>query len=289
MDGREPKMSGTLNDRFGQKKNRSPHVPTKKIQFKLNFILKLLMYFLLATSVGGGVIYITMKRSAFNSLYDLNPLMLGFKCESIKIEGLKYAKLEDVKAAIPIKLGSSMFVESPEHIRENIETLSWIRTAMVRRVLPNTLHIRVVEYQPMAYWQVSNKLFLIDNHGVIIQGEMHRNLSHLPVITGDKAAEKFPQLMREISLFPEIYNRITGAVFISQRRWDIILDGKLKIKLPEQNVKSAIQYFHALEEDHALAHKDVSSVDLRVPDRVYFTLSENAKMMKFYSSKNKQA
>ncbi|MBX9696585.1 MAG: cell division protein FtsQ, partial [Alphaproteobacteria bacterium] len=139
------------------------------------------------------------------------------------------------------------------------------------------------------YWQMNSKLFLIDNNGVIIEGDRHQTLSHLPVITGEKAAEKFPLLMKELADFPDIYNRMTGAVFISKRRWDIILDAKLKVKLPEQGIQQAMRYLTNLEGDHALASKDISSVDLRIPDRAFFTLSENARMMKFYNSKDKQA
>lgn len=289
MDDREPKMSGTLRERTRLSKNQSDRSSSKNKQFKLNFIIKSSLGLISFIGISYAGFYGFTHRHELELSSSFDCVNLGFKCEHIKIEGVKYANKDDIKKAISTKIGSSIFLESPEEIRETIEKISWVRTAVVRRKLPNTLSIRVVEYQPIAYWQVDQHLFLIDSHGVIIQAERHRNLTHLPVITGEKAAEKFPQLIKEIEDFPDIYNRITGAVFISKRRWDIILDAKVKIKLPEQNIKSAMQYLYKLEGDHSLSNKDISSIDLRIPDRAFFTLSENARMMKFYNSKDKQA
>lgn len=282
-------MSGTLRDRTRFSKTQSNRISPKNKQFKLNLMIKSSLIALGFIGVSSLGFYSYTHRYLFElpTMFDVSAL--GFKCEHIKIEGIKYANKEDVKKAINTKIGSSIFQESPEEIRENIEKISWVRTAVVKRKLPNTLKIRIVEYQPIAYWQVDQQLFLIDSQGVIIQAERHRNLTHLPVITGEKAAEKFPGLMKEIDAFPDIYNRITGAVFISKRRWDIILDAKVKIKLPEQNIKSAMQYLHKLEGDHSLSNKDISLIDLRIPDRAFFTLSENARVVKFLNSKDKQA
>ncbi len=282
-------MSGSLRERKSSTKNQSDKKSPKKLQFKLNFIFKTSVLLAFMVGSAGAIIVVARSDVPTSMTYWLDPQKFGFTCKTIRIEGLRYANVEDIKNMIPLKVGHSIFSESPENIREIIEKNSWIRTVVVRRNLPDTLIVRVVEYQPVAYWQMNSKLFLIDNNGVIIEGERHQNLSHLPVITGEKAAEKFPLLMKELADFPDIYNRMTGAVFISKRRWDIILDAKLKVKLPEQGIQQAMRYLTSLEGDHALASKDISSVDLRIPDRAFFTLSENARMMKFYNSKDKQA
>lgn len=282
-------MSGSLREKKRSTKNQSEIKSSNKIQFKLNSILKSLMLLTFLAGAAGAVVVISRIDVSTSLRSYIDPQKFGFTCKTIRIEGLKYASMEDIKNMIPLKVGHSIFSESPENVREVIEKNSWIRTAVVRRKLPDTLIIRVVEYQPVAYWQMNSKLFLIDNNGVIIEGDRHQNLTHLPVITGEKAAEKFPLLMKELADFPDIYNRITGAVFISKRRWDIILDAKLKVKLPEQGIQQAMRYLTNLERDHALGSKDISSVDLRIPDRAFFTLSENARMMKFYNSKDKQA
>lgn len=282
-------MSGSLREKKRSTKNQSEIKSSNKIQFKLNSILKSLVVLTFLAGAAGAVVVISRSDVSTSLRSYIDPQKFGFTCKTIRIEGLKYASMEDIKNMIPLKVGHSIFSESPENVREVIEKNSWIRTAVVRRKLPDTLIIRVVEYQPVAYWQMNSKLFLIDNNGVIIEGDRHQNLTHLPVITGEKAAEKFPLLMKELADFPDIYNRITGAVFISKRRWDIILDAKLKVKLPEQGIQQAMRYLTSLEVDHALASKDISSVDLRIPDRAFFTLSENARMMKFYNSKDKQA
>lgn len=289
MDGREPKMSGSLREKKSSTKNQSDKKSPNKIQFKLNLIFKTGAVLAFLVGVAGSVVVISRNHIPTSVSAWFDPQKFGFTCTTIRVEGLKYANIEDIKNMIPLKVGHSIFSESPENVREIIEKNSWIRTAVVRRKLPDTLIVRVVEYQPVAYWQMNSKLFLIDNNGVIIEGERHQNLTHLPVITGEKAAEKFPLLMKELADFPDIYNRMTGAVFISKRRWDIILDAKLKVKLPEQGIQQAMRYLTNLEGDHALASKDISSVDLRIPDRAFFTLSENARMMKFYNSKDKQA
>src|SRR5437762_728813 len=76
---------------------------------------------------------------------------------------------------------------SPSEAKTQLEALPWVRSAAVERRLPDTLHIRLVERQPLAFWQRQGKLVLIDRDGVVITGDRLERFPGLVVIVGDDA------------------------------------------------------------------------------------------------------
>ena len=62
-----------------------------------------------------------------------------------------------------------MFFASP-WIRcgEGVETLPWVRTASVTRVLPHGLLVHVTERTPVAYAKVDGQVILIDEEGMLL-------------------------------------------------------------------------------------------------------------------------
>jgi cell division protein FtsQ len=200
----------------------------------------------------------------------------GFKVKNLIIDGHHHCSKTDILQAVSLDMNKSIFDVSPSVVREKIEKLGWVKSAMVSRRLPHTLYIRIVEHHPIAFWQKDAKLHLIDNHGQIIKADKIGPFTQLPILTGEGAVEKAPVLIEEVSRYSAIASRMTGAVYISKRRWDLILDNKLRVQLPEvsANFKEAIKYLDQLNQEQPLQERDIVVIDLRVPDRVFFYLSQ---------------
>lgn len=213
----------------------------------------------------------------------------GFSVQTVEIEGQRYIHKDDVITLLENPMGKPIFSLNPEEMRLKLHKIGWLKTAMVQRRLPNKLYIRLVEYQPLAFWQKNSKLHLIDQQGKILNLKKLPNLSHLPILTGEGAPAKAPSLIFELAKYPDFLPRVTGAIFLGNRRWDLVIDNKIKVKLPEERWEEAITYLVELNNQHPLKERDIVTLDIRLNDRVFFYLSPETKIKKNHTVHGKAA
>ncbi|MCB1563142.1 MAG: FtsQ-type POTRA domain-containing protein [Alphaproteobacteria bacterium] len=193
---------------------------------------------------------------------------LGFTVKDVLIEGRTYSDPETIKALVNVRKGDPLFAFDPAEAKALIEKISWIRSAHVERRLPGTIYIRVQERKPLALWQKDGKLRLLDGRGeVIVSGDMER-FENLVIVIGDDAPQNAPALLSDLAAEPLLYERTKAAQRVSGRRWDLTLDGDVRIKLPEEDQGLALRRLALAQEEEQLLDKDVTSVDLREADRM---------------------
>ena len=59
---------------------------------------------------------------------------------------------------------------------------------------------------------------------------------------------------------------------MSDRRWNLILDGGVVVELPEENWERQLDVLERLIVDKGVLERDISQIDLRLPDRYIFLL-----------------
>lgn len=199
-----------------------------------------------------------------------------FNLNEIQIAGHFYTKKEKILEACRAHYGESIFKYDPEMIQKKLKQLPWVRSVKVQRVLPNRLKIKIAEKFPIALWQKDKKLTLVDDQGELIRPANVEKFSYLPIVIGEKAAEEAPHLFAVLTSQPHLQKRLSAAILVSKRRWDLILDQKIKVKLPEKNISKSLVYLAKIEKDKSIDMGDVVSIDLRVPDRLYVHLKHKA-------------
>jgi cell division protein FtsQ len=198
----------------------------------------------------------------------------GFIVNDILVEGRRQTDPQTILTAIGASRGDSIFKCDPNSTKEHLEKITWIQSATVQRRLPGTIYIRLVERNPIAIWQNESKLYLVDEHGAVIENFDSKEFNHLLVVTGLKAPTHTKDLLDSLSDFPELREKIQSAVFISGRRWDLIMINKVRVKLPEKNIKLALTHLERLEKEHRLTDGRVGTIDLRLPDRSFLYVQE---------------
>jgi cell division protein FtsQ len=78
--------------------------------------------------------------------------------------------------------------------RHELESISWIEQATVRRALPNTIEVEITERTPIAFLRQGSEMSLADVHGVILERPVSGDF-HFPVVTG--ILSDMPQEERE--------------------------------------------------------------------------------------------
>ncbi|HJQ34253.1 MAG TPA: FtsQ-type POTRA domain-containing protein [Pyrinomonadaceae bacterium] len=90
-----------------------------------------------------------------------------FKVRSVDVAGATRASREDIQAAVRRLSNAGVWQADLEVISNELKTLPWVRDAVVTRVLPGGLRVRVTEREPRVIARTSaGKLVWVDDDGV---------------------------------------------------------------------------------------------------------------------------
>ena len=101
----------------------------------------------------------------------------------VHLTGNHYVERTAVLEIFARDQGQSVLRIPLEERRRQIEEIPWVAQATVRRALPNSLQIYIVERTPIAFLREGSGLSLIDINGVILQKPLRDNF-HFPVVKG---------------------------------------------------------------------------------------------------------
>jgi len=203
---------------------------------------------------------------------------LGFDIQNIIIRGRRHTETKDLRDIVDLNRGDNIMQIDLNDLKKKIETLPWVRKANLRRsYFPNILQIDLQEREVKSLWQYQNNFYPIDSEGNIIYADYIPTSSMLLII-GAGAPDKIKDLMVSIQDDEEIFKRIKVANFISERRWDIVLDDIKKgitIKLPEENIHEAWQKLIKLNNSVGILKRKLTIIDLRLKGKVIVKLRKS--------------
>ena len=193
----------------------------------------------------------------------------GCTLDKVFIRGLKHTDKRDIVKALQLKTGMLLTKIDVNLLQSKVESMPWIESAVVQRHFPDTIKIDVIEHTPIALWQKKGHYYIITSKGLVLGKDAGiYGLEDLPVIVGEEAPSKAPELLSLLAQNKELFARLKGATFVGKRRWDIFLDSLdkgLVIKLPENGVEAALQRLKTLQENYAILKRKLTLIDLRLP------------------------
>jgi len=193
---------------------------------------------------------------------------LGLRIEEVLVEGRARTEGEEILARLGLEVGRPILAVDPEAARAELEALPWVSAASVERQLPDTLYIRLTEREPLALWQEQGVIQVIDRDGAVIPGVEPRRFAHLPLVVGPDAPAHAAKLIAVMNSEPELRQRVTAAVRVGGRRWNIQIEGRIDVRLPEADAAAAWSQLAQIERQQGLLSRDVVIIDLRLPDRL---------------------
>ncbi|MDJ0948252.1 MAG: FtsQ-type POTRA domain-containing protein [Alphaproteobacteria bacterium] len=193
---------------------------------------------------------------------------LGFSLQDVLVEGRDRTATAALKRALGARHGAPLLTLDLDAAKARIEALPWVRDAALRRLLPDTLHVTLVERTPLARWQRQRKIRIIDADGEVIPVKVAREHKGLPLVVGADAPAHTVALIDLVKSQPILAERVAAAVRKGGRRWDIKLRGGIEVRLPEEDAAVAWRRLAEAERDHAVLARDIVLIDLRIPDRM---------------------
>jgi cell division protein FtsQ len=200
----------------------------------------------------------------------------GLALREVLVQGRGRTSQAELMTALDLRLGAPILALDPETLRTRLEALPWVARASVERRLPDTLFITVEEREPLALWQHEGQIALIDQGGTVIPNATPASFADLPMVVGDGANLHAAELTALLAQDAELAARVTAAVWVGNRRWNIRLDNGVDVRLPEVNGAAAWAELATLQRQHGLIDRDLTAIDMRQPDRLVVRLTPEA-------------
>ena len=199
--------------------------------------------------------------------------LLGMTVSDIRVEGRETTDRETILAALGAGPGTPILAVDPTRAKDQLEALPWVRSAVIERHLPGTLYVRLVERKPLALWQRGGKIELIDHGGEVIPVVRLDQFAKLLMVVGEGAARHAAELLQMLASEPELAARVTAAIRVGDRRWNLRIDNAIDVLLPAHEAANAWSQLARLERSSAILKRDLQTIDLRLPDRLVLRVS----------------
>ena len=204
----------------------------------------------------------------------------------ITVSGNERLSRGEVLSLLDGLAGRNMLIVSLDEWRQKVLTSPWVEDAALRRVLPGTVDVVIAEREPMGIGRIDGGLYLLDQHGGIIDefGPNHaefdlplidglagpkRLRAGVPVVDAGRAALA-ARVLSSLQARPELAGRVSQIDVTDVRDAVLILKNDTAlIRIGDDQFAERLQSY--LDLGAALREKvpQIDYVDLRFGERVY--------------------
>ncbi|QDW40280.1 FtsQ-type POTRA domain-containing protein [Bradyrhizobium sp. KBS0727] len=200
----------------------------------------------------------------------------GFRITTVAINGRKQLSQDEVLAIGGVNGRSSLLFLDATTVRDKLKANPWIADATILKFYPGQLQIDIVERSAFALWQQDGRLSVISEDGAVLEPFVARRFVTLPLVVGKGADGKARDFLALLDRYPQVRSVTKAAILVGERRWNLRLKDGLDIRLPENDVGNALALLSKLDKDDKLFSRDITAVDMRLPDRLTVQLSDDA-------------
>jgi cell division protein FtsQ len=205
----------------------------------------------------------------------------ALRVEHLTVRGTQHLSSGEVLALLDGLCGSNILFVDLEDWRQKVLGSPWVAGVTLRRALPRSVDVIVTERHPIAISRVGEELFLIDEHGGVIDeyGPRYADFD-LPILDGlapgkgpdsaanDRRVELAARLLSDVKTRPELARRISQVDVSDPRNAVVIVDQETaRVRLGEERFLERLQAY--LEMAPALREQvtAIDYVDLRFGER----------------------
>ena len=200
----------------------------------------------------------------------------GFRITEVAINGRRQLSQDEVLAIGGVNGRSSLLFLDATVLRDKLKANPWIADAAILKLYPGRLQIDIVERTAFALWQQDGRLAVIAEDGAVLEPFVARRFVSLPLVVGKGADVKARDFLALLDRYPQVRVATKAAILVGERRWNLRLKDGLDIRLPENDVGNALAMLSKLDKEDRLFSRDITAVDMRLPDRLTVQLSEEA-------------
>ena len=243
-------------------------VNRKKLFFiKKNYFYILFLFFLILI-----IVFYTYKNffkieNFLISTIENLSLDFNYTLQTYNIDGLNSIKEADIIKIIKPYINTSNFQLKIRKISNSILENNWIKTVKLKIDYKNKIFIEITEFIPVGIYFFNNKKYYFNSKGKIIDYVTSEHYSNNELITfaGESSTNNAYSLLKILDKYIKNFDKkILQATFIKNRRWNLLLEGNILLKLSEINIKQSIENYFILTDNLSYNNlNDVRMIDLR--------------------------
>ncbi|MBI2834853.1 MAG: FtsQ-type POTRA domain-containing protein [Acidobacteria bacterium] len=223
----------------------------------------------------GFAIYLTGRTVLYGSAFQIRTIVVG---------GNARMSMGEVNAVLAGMRDRNILTTDLDWWRQRLLASPWVADAELRRVLPSTVEVAIVERRPVGVGRLTNALYLIDVQGVVIDdfGPQYADLD-LPIIdglvpapTGEAAAVDgrraalAARLLDALGRRPDLARRISQIDVSDEHDAVVILDGdSALVHVGEDQFLERVRAYVELAPTLRQRVAEIDYVDMRFGERVY--------------------
>jgi cell division protein FtsQ len=200
----------------------------------------------------------------------------GFVVTRVYSEGRALADERSLADALAPYYGRPILSVDLSELKSRVERIPWVRSASVGRRLPDTLWVRLDEHRPIARWLDGSQQVLVTDAHEVVRVQDAARFRQLPLLYGTGAPMRADEILGLVAGEPTLAGHVTGAKLVGERRWNVYLDDRIEVRLPEAEPEAAWRRLAAEERATSLLGRAMTAVDLRNPDWLTVQLPDAA-------------
>ncbi|HVV27606.1 MAG TPA: FtsQ-type POTRA domain-containing protein [Rhizomicrobium sp.] len=207
----------------------------------------------------------------------------GFGISEIHITGNRRTPYRQILEVLGMQPGESIFSADLFAARNRLAHLDWVASAEVHRRYPDAIFVTLVEKRPFALWQMppgpdgEAPIAVVERSGGIITTRDVEKFRRLPKLVGAGAPQAAADLVDAVQAHRAVAARVAAYARVSMRRWNLILDDGVVVKLPEADWGRQLDALERLIIESGILERDVTEIDLRSPTHYFFVLKSGEK------------
>jgi cell division protein FtsQ len=207
--------------------------------------------------------------------------------DRIAVSGNERLSKGEVVAVLSGLRGESLLFTDLDAWRRRLLASPWVKEAALRRALPSTIEVAILERQPVGVARFNGELYLVDERGVLIDqyGPQYADLD-LPIIDGlsgglsgtdansgsvDEArADLAARVVTAVRSKPALAKRLSQVDVSDGHNATVILTGDPAVlELGDDQFVVRLESYLSLAPALRERVADIDYVDLRFDDRIY--------------------
>jgi cell division protein FtsQ len=241
---------------------------------------------------GGGWLRSRALRWAVGAVFMLAAIAYGFTrlaahgvftVDHVVVHGNSRLSTGEVLMLVDGLKGENVFSADLERYRTRLLDSPWVADATMRRLLPSTIDLRIVERAPMAVARLGDQLFLVDPTGVIIDeyGPQYAQYD-LPIIDGLlrspgsggtsvdlERARLVARFVDAVGTLPAVRQHVSQIDVTDAHNLVAILDqDPVALRLGDRDFAARLQRYLELAPSLKEQIKEIDAVDLRFDERI---------------------
>lgn len=200
-----------------------------------------------------------------------------FYVESAQITGATYSAVDEIYRMAGVHDFSLFWVDAAEAERR-VQQLPFVKSARVWPVLPNTIHIDVVERQPVVLWQVAGQVFWVDADGMVLP--VAGSSDSLPALIDLDGSSVGPQGRADSQMVAAVLELRKHLPEVDRVAWSkdrglhfVTPDGTLVVLGQNTRLAERVQQLVSLKSEIAAEGRQASEIDLRLDGGYYMKLA----------------